>query len=270
MGGDDADELFDWLADMPFVQSRPGYWEYHPKVRKLMLRFARSRSVKDSNAVHHKLQAYHRSLLAEETQEARYRDETWRRRTLEALYHGLMQNSPEAVREGLETFLLALRGYYSLAGEIAILWLQAADEQEATNEVTRWAQLLGVAWTAIESQSLKAALPFYEVVREREDLSGAARSEAYFIGGLAYYDLQDYERAIEEYGRAIELNPEYATAYYNRACAYALLGEAEDACEWLEKAIELDEKYREMAQGDKDFNGIRQDGRFKVLVGENG
>jgi tetratricopeptide (TPR) repeat protein len=438
--GDDADELFEWLTEMPFVQSRPGYWEYHPKVRKLMLRYARSRSVKDSGALHGKLEGYYQSLLAEQGEKAQYRDEVWRRHKLEAVYHGLMQESTKAVGDGLETFLLALRGYYPFAGEIAIMWLQAADEQEATNEVSRWARLLDVIWAAIESQSLKTALPFYEAARGRENLSDMARSEVYFIGGTAYYEMQDYGRAIEDYARAIELNPDYAAAYYNRgtayarsqdyrraiedygwaiglnpedataynnrgtayaglqdyrraiedygraielnpedamaynnrglacyemqdygraiedcgraielnredataynnrgnayarlqdygraiedyrrvielnpddaraynnrgnayarlqdygraiedygraielnpedatayynlACAHALMGEVDDSCEWLEKAISLDAKYREMARGDEDFDGVRDNRRFRALVGENG
>jgi hypothetical protein len=62
----------------------------------------------------------------------------------------------------------------------------------------------------------------------------------------------------------------YATAYYNVTRACALMGEAGEACEWLEKAIGLNEKYREIAWGDKAFDGIREDERFKALVGENG
>jgi len=263
MGEDDAGELFDWLTAMPFVQSRPGYWEYHPKVRKLMLKFARSQSVQDSQAVHGKLRAYYQGLSAEKGEKARYPDEVWRRHTMEALYHGLMQESAEAEREGLETFLLALRGYYPLAGEIAMTWRQAAEEQEATNEVTRWAGILGAGWAAIESRSWESVLSFCEAVQERKDLSGAARGEVYFIGGLASYNLNDYGRAAEDFGRAIELNPElappyyelpdyaraielgpeYAMAYYDRGNAYAELQDYERAIEEYGQAIELNPKY---------------------------
>ena len=31
--------------------------------------------------------------------------------------------------------------------------------------------------------------------------------------GIAYYDLGDYERAIEDYRRVLDLNPELAAAY---------------------------------------------------------
>jgi tetratricopeptide (TPR) repeat protein len=263
MGGDDAGKLFDWLRALPFVQSRPGYWEYHPKVRQLMLRFARKRSAQDSQAVHGKLRAYYQGLSAEKGEKARCRDEVWRRHMLEALYHGLMQESDEAEREGLEAFLLALRGYYPLAGEIATTWRQAAKEQEAAGEVTPWAEVLGAGWAAIENRSWESVLSFCEAVRERKDLSGAARSEVHFIGGLASYNLQDYARAAEDFGRAIELNPElappyyelpdyaraiklgpeYATAYYERGNAYAELQDYARAIEEYGQAIALNPRY---------------------------
>jgi len=77
------------------------------------------------------------------------------------------------------------------------------------------------------------------------------------------------ERAIESFQKVIALNPQDATACYNMACAHALTGDAGQACEWLQKAVELDEKYREMARHDADFHGIREDGRFKALVGND-
>jgi tetratricopeptide (TPR) repeat protein len=81
--------------------------------------------------------------------------------------------------------------------------------------------------------------------------------------------LQDYGQAIADFGRAIELNPEDATAYYNIASVYALMEQAEEACGWLEKAIGLDEEYQEMARDDQDFDPVREDARFKALIGED-
>jgi len=240
MGNQDADELFDWLAEMPFVQTRPSYWEYHPKVRKLMLAFSRHRSLRDTHAIHRKLRSHYRALLQEKSgdDEPRYRDTAWSRYTLESLYHGLMQESAAAEREGLETFLLALRGYYPLAGALVMTWRQAAEEQESANQVTEWANLLSAAWAAIEGETMDAALLFYEALRKK-DLSGAAQSELYFIGGLIYSALEDYERAIADYDRAIELNPEDAAAHYNRGNAYADLEDYERAIADYDRAIEL-------------------------------
>ena len=239
MGPDDADALFDWLTAMPFVQTRPGYWEYHPKVRKLMLRFARSRSVKDANAVHARLRAYYRDLLAARGDEPRYRDETWRRCTLEALYHGLMQESADAEREGLDTFLVALRRYYPLAGEVATAGQQAAEELETATDLTNWAGILAAGWAAIEGQSWQDLLSFREALDRRDDLSDAARASLYLFGGLAYLVSADYEQAMTDFNRAIELAPELALVYRIRGLAYAGLNDYELAIADYDQVIEL-------------------------------
>ena len=63
---------------------------------------------------------------------------------------------------------------------------------------------------------------------------------AYYSRGLAYYDKGEYDRAIEDYNKAIELNPEYTYAYNNRGLAYYNKGEYERAKNDFEKAMELD------------------------------
>jgi tetratricopeptide (TPR) repeat protein len=62
---------------------------------------------------------------------------------------------------------------------------------------------------------------------------------AYSNRGVAYDELNQHERAIEDYNNAIELNPNYAEAYYNRGNAYAELNQQERAIEDYRKAIEL-------------------------------
>jgi tetratricopeptide (TPR) repeat protein len=49
-----------------------------------------------------------------------------------------------------------------------------------------------------------------------------------------------YERAIEDYSRAIELQPSLVAAYNNRGIVYTAMGELEEANTDFERAIELD------------------------------
>lgn len=49
-----------------------------------------------------------------------------------------------------------------------------------------------------------------------------------------------YEEAIEEYTKAIEIDPDYAAAYNNRGYAYDELGEYQQAIDDYTKAIEID------------------------------
>jgi len=63
---------------------------------------------------------------------------------------------------------------------------------------------------------------------------------AYNNRGNAYSELKQYEEAIEDYSKAIELNPNDAEAYNNRGTAYDELQHQEEAIGDYSKAIELD------------------------------
>ena len=63
--------------------------------------------------------------------------------------------------------------------------------------------------------------------------------DAYFNRGSAYYGLEQFERAIKDFGDAITLRPENETAYAGRALALTQLGRDEEAQQDLERAVEL-------------------------------
>lgn len=48
---------------------------------------------------------------------------------------------------------------------------------------------------------------------------------AYFYRGIAYHYLGEYEKAIEDCSKAIEMDPEDISAYRARGEAYAKLGQ---------------------------------------------
>ena len=56
--------------------------------------------------------------------------------------------------------------------------------------------------------------------------------------GMSFYDDGEYQKAIEEFSQTIELDPQYAEAYYIRGHSYANLGQYERAIEDYDKAIE--------------------------------
>ena len=68
-------------------------------------------------------------------------------------------------------------------------------------------------------------------------------AEAYCNRGVTYCHLKQYERAIEDYAKAIELNPNLAEPYCNRGNAYFYLKQYERAIEDYDKAIELNPSY---------------------------
>ena len=78
--------------------------------------------------------------------------------------------------------------------------------------------------------------------------------------------MKQYTKAIETYRQAIEIDKNYATAWYNLACVYALRVNVNSAVDNLARAIQLNPKFREMAKTDPDFNAIRSEKAFSDLI----
>jgi tetratricopeptide (TPR) repeat protein len=90
---------------------------------------------------------------------------------------------------------------------------------------------------------------------------------AYYNLGILLKDLKRYDEAEAAYRKAIELNPSYATAYYNLSCLSSINRDAEQAFGYLQKAIDngFDPAY---AWDDPDLQWLRDDPRFVEIVGE--
>src|SRR5207247_8256440 len=63
---------------------------------------------------------------------------------------------------------------------------------------------------------------------------------AYYNRGNTYSKLKQYERANDDYNRAIELDPQDAWAFGSRGQAYCSLKQYEQAIADFDRAIELD------------------------------
>ena len=69
--------------------------------------------------------------------------------------------------------------------------------------------------------------------KEREELN------YYYNRGDTFFDLGKFEDAIQDYNKAIDLNPNNASYYYNRGTTFANLEKFEDAIQDYNKAIDL-------------------------------
>jgi tetratricopeptide (TPR) repeat protein len=86
----------------------------------------------------------------------------------------------------------------------------------------------------------------------------------------ALYRAGEYAEAADR-GRALaEANPQYPELFYNVACCESLAGRTADAIEHLRHAIELADRVRAFAEGDSDFDPVRDDPAFKKLIGGDG
>ena len=67
----------------------------------------------------------------------------------------------------------------------------------------------------------------------------------YFKLGNTYHGLGDYQQAIKDFDRAIELDPKLAEAYWGRGNTYHALGDYQQAIKDFDRAIELDPRFAE-------------------------
>ena len=65
----------------------------------------------------------------------------------------------------------------------------------------------------------------------------------------------------------IEIEPDFQSAYYNKACCYALQGDAEQAVKNLQQVLNIGgQEYLEKAKTDSDFDKIRSNEQFQALL----
>ncbi len=104
---------------------------------------------------------------------------------------------------------------------------------------------------------------------------GARRGEAFTPSGwersapaFPLFASGEYDKAAELLERVRAEHPDDATVLYNLACAESLRGRNAEALERLAEAVAQQERFRELARTDSDFESLRDEPRFRELVGE--
>ena len=103
---------------------------------------------------------------------------------------------------------------------------------------------------------------------------GATVGKAYEARGwelwaplFARYEAGEHAEIAEELRVLVAAHPQYALLFFNLACCESLTGRTADALEHLGRALELSDEFREHARNDSDLDAIRDEPRFKELVG---
>ena len=124
----------------------------------------------------------------------------------------------------------------------ALVNFQKMIEIEPDND---WAkQKVGVMHLKLRNYE-QAIEAFGVIIRERKqdpDSRPKSVAVAYSDRGMAYINMQDYDRAIEDFNQVLKLDPTHAQSFNNRGTAYVYKGNYDLGIRDFNKAIELDPK----------------------------
>ena len=110
---------------------------------------------------------------------------------------------------------------------------------------------LRIGRQAIDANHWNEALNAYDKVLELNPNDASA----YYNRGLAYSNLGNYKLAILNYDRAIEINRKDADAYYNRGNAYSRLGNSTYANQDWKMAAKLGNIFAQKSLKKKELLG---------------
>lgn len=150
---------------------------------------------------------------------------------------------------------------------LAAVSMSAAPSRAANQDVpasASFVETLRQAQAKTTSREWKEAAPLWErVVR-----ANPVEPEFWDALGRAHYETANYKAAIPAYEKVIELGGyQPALAAYNIACNHALAGEKELALKALERALAMGFPDLGAAAQDEDFKSLRDDPRFKKMLG---
>jgi tetratricopeptide (TPR) repeat protein len=91
-------------------------------------------------------------------------------------------------------------------------------------------------------------------------------ADAYFHRGQNYFRLKQYETALADYGKAIELEPRHTSAYYGIGAICAIQNNVDAALEGLQIALELGFPYVNLLARDPSWDNIRDNSTFQKLI----
>jgi tetratricopeptide (TPR) repeat protein len=110
--------------------------------------------------------------------------------------------------------------------------------RDAALPVMVWTEAPGCETLGFHKNSLAKALADYtQAIELKPDFA-----EAWWDRAQAYLDLHQYDKAVADYSKAIELDPTHATLWNSRGLAYQRLHQYDKALADYSKAIELDPK----------------------------
>ncbi|MFE0135022.1 tetratricopeptide repeat protein [Streptomyces sp. NPDC059037] len=234
---DEAPGLFGWLRALPFVSDRGDRVQYHAVVRAPMLRLQRNRSPRGWTRQQQRLAELFGGWRAEAEQGATeddlWSDDAWWELRISQAYHQLCADPRGALPHALRGAVDACDKGEVMARRWAQLLTEAGDDAEAEG-VGQWGRDL------LAELADGSPVDALGLLLDRAGLDTEGQALARTLRGRELRESGEYDRALVEYDRAVELDPAQERAYFGRGFTHKLREEYAAALADLDRAYELD------------------------------
>src|SRR6266487_48211 len=241
--------LYHWLIIQPFVRlsTQDGRYSYHELAEDLFSRHLYLRSPNDCYSTRRALTTHYRVELATiqaQGQQEYYRIPEWLGLTIALAQQLFFLPDGNSHLEAAEQLLHA----YDLTkqDEEITRVLRDLSQVQLYNQANADArELATLLLNYIEAEPMSqmhitAASALLRKIGNAPTFSPTLLAHVYGNRGVAYRNLSDYQHAIEDFDRAIVLDPNYAWAYGNRGITYRSSKNYERALRDFNAAIALD------------------------------
>lgn len=168
-----------------------------------------------------------------------------------------MDDKPRLQREKL---LGAAEGYLTLGMHAHAL--ASLDEIERSGEADFELHFLrGEVLRALERHD-EALATFHRAFEEKPNDVGLLMAMAW-----CYKRTKQLPQAITSMEQAYRLSPKEAVILYNLSCYWSLAGNKTQSLSWLGRALRLDRKLRRLIDDETDFDPLRHDPDFQLVIG---
>ena len=236
----DTDMLFAWLKEKKFVEQYNDSWEYHPVIRSAMIEVKRCDSPQSYSNTHHQLANYYETLhdnfeLIKQT----IFDERWQRIETEIIYHHLCENSSKYIAASLKKLLSALTIQLKFAQNLATAINQAGVDSNI-DRIKNLGEILlkGVKSISSNSEGKDGIIMFSEILKVENLDNNAKRIALEWKGRLLLWD-EKFKEALIYFDQALTLSSDNSRNLVDRGFIHFELGNYENAISDLKKAIEL-------------------------------
>jgi len=236
---DDVSDLFTWLRGQPFVHQETNGWRYHEVVRAHMLRHKRLVSKQEWESLHSELAVFYGERLSRITSEAILKEAVVQFYRLEHWYHRLCSSMGNRFVPALTALLGLLEKVETgPASRLAQTFVQAG--KDCDNKILM--SYGKIIYAGLMGNTIKDHEEFVALLTSiltSNGLDNRCKAVVYAWRGLSYRWLEDYNRALLDLDKAIELYPSYYWAIAQRGAVYALQGSYKKSLDDLQIAVSL-------------------------------